>query len=305
MTGFIVLDKPQNMTSFSAVKKVRWCFGEKKAGHCGTLDPMATGVLPVMLGGATKFLDYLPDEGKCYTAGFRLGIRTSTLDITGDILEEKPVTCSRLDVEKALEPFRGEILQVPPMYSALKQDGVRLYELARKGQEVERKARPVTIRSLELLTDHSLNPDEYFLAVSCSKGTYIRTLIDDIGTALGCGAVMTSLRRTETCGFTLKDTVTLEQLEDSGRDPGLLESMLIPVDTALSVYPALGITAKQTVRFSNGGSLDLDRVYALKDKDPADHTLYRVYSHDREFLGLGELNREDHSLQVKRIFVRR
>lgn len=304
MTGILVLDKPQGMTSFSAVKKVRWLSGEKKAGHCGTLDPMATGVLPVMLGGATKFLDYLPDEGKRYTAGFRLGVRTNTLDITGDILEEKPVTCSRREVEEALGPFRGDIFQVPPMYSALKQDGVRLYELAREGKEVERQARPVTIRSLELLPGQPSHPDEYFLSVSCSKGTYIRTLIDDIGTALGCGAVMTSLRRTETCGFSLDDAVTLEQLEKSG-SPETLEKRLVPVDQALSSYPALGITPKQTVRFSNGGSLDLDRVYALRDKTPEDHSLYRVYSNTREFLGLGEIDREDHCLSVKRIFVRR
>lgn len=304
MTGILVLDKPQGMTSFSAVKKVRWLSKEKKAGHCGTLDPMATGVLPVMLGGATKFLDYLPDEGKQYTAGFQLGLRTNTLDITGDILEENPVTCSRREVEEALGPFRGEILQVPPMYSALKQDGVRLYELARKGQEVERKARPVTIRSLELLPNQSANPDEYFISVSCSKGTYIRTLIDDIGTALGCGACMTSLRRTETCGFSLDNAVTLEQLEKIG-SPEALSKILIPVDQALSAYPALGITPKQTIRFSNGGSLDLDRVYALRGKTPEDHSLYRVYSNDREFLGLGEISLEDHCLLVKRIFVRR
>lgn len=304
MTGIIVLDKPAGMTSFAAVKKVRWCAGEKKAGHCGTLDPMATGVLPIMLGGATKFLDYLPEEEKCYTAGFRLGIRTDTLDITGDILEEHPVTCSRAEVEQALEPFRGEILQVPPMYSALKQDGVRLYELARKGQEVERKARPVTIRSLELLPQSGENTSEYVLSVSCSKGTYIRTLIDDLGTALGCGAVMTSLRRTATCGFSADEAVTVETLEKA-REAETLSQYLIPLDRALSRYPAVGITPKQSVRFSNGGALDLERVYAFRKQLPENGTLYRVYSNTREFLGLGETDRETGTLAVKRIFVRR
>lgn len=304
MTGIVVLDKPEGMTSFATVKKVRWCFGEKKAGHCGTLDPMATGVLPIMLGGATKFLDYLPDEGKCYTAGFRLGLRTNTLDITGDVLEEHTVTCSHDEVKQALEPFRGEILQVPPMYSALKKDGVRLYELARKGQEVEREARPVTIRSLELLPQTGENPDEYFLTVSCSKGTYIRTLIDDIGSALGCGAVMTSLRRTASCGFSIEEAVTLEELEQA-REEDSLEKYLVPLDRALSRYPAVGITPKQSVRFSNGGALDLERVYAFRKGPPEDGSVYRVYSNNREFLGLGETDRETGSLSVKRIFVRR
>lgn len=304
MTGIIVLDKPAGMTSFAAVKKVRWCAGEKKAGHCGTLDPMATGVLPIMLGGATKFLDYLPEEEKCYTAGFRLGIRTDTLDITGDVLEEHPVTCTRAEVEQALEPFRGEILQVPPMYSALKQDGVRLYELARKGQEVERKARPVTIRSLELLPQSGKNTSEYVLSVSCSKGTYIRTLIDDLGTALGCGAVMTSLRRTATCGFSADEAVTVETLEKA-REAETLSQYLVPLDRALSRYPAVGITPKQSVRFSNGGALDLERVYAFRKQLPENGTLYRVYSNTREFLGLGETDRETGTLSVKRIFVRR
>lgn len=304
MTGIIVLDKPVGMTSFAAVKKVRWCAGEKKAGHCGTLDPMATGVLPIMLGGATKFLDYLPEEEKCYTAGFRLGIRTDTLDITGDVLEEHPVTCTRAEVEQALEPFRGEILQVPPMYSALKQDGVRLYELARKGQEVERKARPVTIRSLELLPQSGKNTSEYVLSVSCSKGTYIRTLIDDLGTALGCGAVMTSLRRTATCGFSADEAVTVETLEKA-REAETLSQYLVPLDRALSRYPAVGITPKQSVRFSNGGALDLERVYAFRKQLPENGTLYRVYSNTREFLGLGETDRETGTLSVKRIFVRR
>lgn len=304
MTGIIVLDKPAGMTSFAAVKKVRWCAGEKKAGHCGTLDPMATGVLPIMLGGATKFLDYLPEEEKCYTAGFRLGIRTDTLDITGDVLEEHPVTCTRAEVEQALEPFCGEILQVPPMYSALKQDGVRLYELARKGQEVERKARSVTIRSLELLPQSGENTNEYVLSVSCSKGTYIRTLIDDLGTALGCGAVMTSLRRTATCGFSADEAVTVETLEKA-REAETLSQYLIPLDRALSRYPAVGITPKQSVRFSNGGALDLERVYAFRKQLPENSTLYRVYSNTHEFLGLGETDRETGTLSVKRIFVRR
>ena len=302
MTGILVLDKPEGMTSFSAVKKVRWCVREKKAGHAGTLDPMATGVLPVMLGGATRFLEFFPDEGKEYIASFRLGIRTDTLDITGTVLEERPVTCGRSDVEAVLGTFRGEIFQVPPMYSALKKVGVRLYDLARQGIEVEREARPVTIRSLELLPDEGTNTNEYRIAVSCSKGTYIRTLVDDIGNALGCGAVMTALRRTATCGFTLDNAVSVEELEQA-REEGGAENFLIPLDRALERFPEVTVSEKQAIRFHNGGSLSLSRIERFRrEPAPAQLAIYRIYGPSRDFLGLGETDSVTGDMLVRRIY---
>ena len=198
MTGIICINKGKDITSFGVVSKVRGITCEKKAGHTGTLDPMATGVLPIMLGGATRFLNYLPDSDKGYRAKFLLGKTTDTLDITGEVTGEYDVAASIDDVESALVEFRGEIEQIPPMYSAVSVDGQRLYDLARKGIEVERQARKVEIKELSLCRELSNeNENIYTIDVLCSKGTYIRTLIDDLGKKLGCGAVMTELERLE------------------------------------------------------------------------------------------------------------
>ena len=187
MTGIICIDKEQGRTSFSVCAEIRRITGQKKCGHMGTLDPLATGVLPVMLGGATRFLDYYPGSDKGYRARFLLGKTTDTLDITGSITGEYPVNCSADDVAKALESFKGDITQIPPMYSAVSVGGKRLYELARQGENIERPSRQVTVRSIELISaDENIN--EYEIDVLCSKGTYIRTLIDDLGKVLGCGA---------------------------------------------------------------------------------------------------------------------
>ncbi len=210
MTGFINLYKPSGMTSFRCVSKVRGITGEKKAGHCGTLDPLAEGVLPIMLGGATRFLEFLPDSTKRYTAVMRLGLTTDTLDITGEVKTESPVSCGLEDILAVAEKYRGDILQVPPMFSALNKDGVKLYKLARKGVEVEREARPATISSLEI--SEAPGENEYTLDIECSSGTYVRTLIDDIGRDLGCGAVMTSLIRTAAAGFEISSSYPSKRL---------------------------------------------------------------------------------------------
>lgn len=295
MTGIIILDKPENITSFGAVARVRRICGEKKCGHSGTLDPMATGVMTVMLGGATRFCELLPSHDKEYVASFRLGTVTDTLDITGKVLETRPVSSSKQDVADALESFVGEISQLPPMYSAVSVNGQRLYDLARKGIEVERQARTVTVYSSELLEgDESAN--EYTVSVSCSSGTYIRTLIDDIGKKLGCGAVMTALRRTKANGFSVSNAVTVEKLEEAAKN-GTLDSLLIPVEKALDIYPSVQVTEAQAKRFSNGGELDLNRIRCAKMTG-----YYKVFDPEGRFIGLGEIN-DPETLKVKRVYV--
>ncbi|HIT52680.1 MAG TPA: tRNA pseudouridine(55) synthase TruB [Candidatus Fimivicinus intestinavium] len=296
MTGIICLDKQEHMTSFSAVARARRIAGEKKAGHAGTLDPMATGVLPVLFGGATRFLDFLPVHDKGYHACIRLGLTTDTLDTTGAVLTRSEACVTIAQAEQALCAFRGEILQVPPMYSALSKDGVRLYELARRGEEVERPARPVTIRRLEL-TAFDEQAQELEIDVLCSKGTYIRTLADDLGRALGCGAVLSALRRTYAAGFSLEDCITLEGLT-SLAEQGALAQCVIPLERALEPYPALAVTGAQAVRFANGGALDAQR---LRFGGQRQAGLYRVYGPQGVFLGLGELPEDEKELHVRRV----
>ncbi len=295
MTGIICLDKQEHMTSFSAVARTRRITGEKKAGHAGTLDPMATGILPVLLGGATRFMEFLPVHDKGYRARIQLGMTTDTLDTTGTVLTRSGVRVSKAQVEQALAAFRGDILQVPPMYSALSKNGVRLYELARRGEEVERQARPVTIYRLEL-TEFDGQTQECTLNVLCSKGTYIRSLADDLGRMLGCGAVMSGLRRTYAAGFSLEDCVTLDTLSELAQQ-GKLSQCMIPLERALAAYPSLSVTQAQAVRFANGGALDADRLRFAEKRDG----LFRVYSPDERFLGLGELLPEERELKVRRV----
>lgn len=295
MTGIICLDKQEHMTSFSAVARARRITGEKKAGHAGTLDPMATGILPVLFGGATRFMEFLPVHDKGYRARIQLGMTTDTLDTTGTVLTRSGVRVSKAQVEQALAAFRGDILQVPPMYSALSKNGVRLYELARRGEEVERQARPVTIYRLEL-TEFDGQTQECTLSVLCSKGTYIRSLADDLGRLLGCGAVMSGLRRTYAAGFSLEDCVTLDTLSELAQQ-GKLSQCMIPLERVLAAYPSLSVTQAQAVRFANGGALDADRLRFAEKRDG----LFRVYSPDERFLGLGELLPGERELKVRRV----
>lgn len=298
MTGIICVNKEKDITSFGVCAKMRGILKEKKVGHTGTLDPMATGVLPVMVGGATRFLDYLPESDKGYRAEFLLGKTTDTLDITGTVMSENEVHIKKADVENVLGKFRGVIKQLPPMYSAVSVNGKRLYDLARQGIEVQRQEREIEIKKLVLV---SCNESEYtyVIDVFCSKGTYIRTLIDDIGKELGCGAVMTKLQRTSAMGFTLDDCKTLgelQQLKDS--DMGF-DSVILPLEKALAVYDRVVISPAQTVRFQNGGALDLARV----KKKLILNMIYRVYSPENEFLGLGKA--ENEQLKVQKLLVNR
>ena len=295
MTGIIPLKKGENMTSFLAVKRVRGIVGEKKCGHTGTLDPMATGVLPVALGGATRFIELLPTHKKAYKATFKLGLKTDTLDIWGTVIEESGKAASFNELVEILPQFRGIIKQTPPMYSALKKDGVRLYELARQGIEVEREERECEIFVLEI---EQISENEFSLYTECSAGTYIRSLIGDIGDALNTGATMTSLNRTYACGIAESECITLEELEKY-RDNNELEKIIVPVDKMLEVYPKISVTKAQGVRFKNGGELLKSRI---KGEVPCG--LVRVYC-ENEFLGLGEALTESENLTVKRVYVER
>ena len=295
MTGIILLDKPNNMTSFSAVNRVRRLLSVKKAGHTGTLDPMATGVLPIALSNCTRFIDLLPVHDKGYVATARLGVTTDTLDSTGTVLSESEVNVTRVQLESVLEKYTGEIEQIPPMYSAISKDGKRLYELARQGIEIEREARKITIYSLSL---GSFDGDCFSISVECSAGTYIRSLIDDIGKDLGCGAIMTDLRRTSANGFSISNCVTLEELEKAVND-GTADKYITPIEKCFGTYPEIVVTEGQAKRFSNGGELSRDRL-----KDNISDGIYRVYSPDRLFLGLGEIEKDGEVLKVRRVFVR-
>lgn len=294
MTGIILIDKPQNMTSFSAANRVRRILGVKKAGHTGTLDPMATGVLPIALSNSTRFIELLPVHDKEYLASARLGITTDTLDITGAVLSKSPVSVTSEQLYSAVKKFTGDIMQTPPMYSAIKKDGRRLYDLARQGVEVEREARRVTIHNLDII---SFENNEFTFTVSCSAGTYVRSLCDDIGKILGCGAVMTSLRRTSANGFSVSECITLSELENAvGNNE--TKKHVKPIDSCFSCYEKITVTEPQAARFHNGGSLLLER---LKKQYAAG--LYRVYSPKNEFLGLGEVRNGEDSLFVRRVFV--
>lgn len=295
MTGFVFLNKDEGMTSFFAASRLRKIFGIKKIGHTGTLDPMATGVLPVAVGGATRFIELIPNHDKAYTATFRLGLTTDTLDITGEVLSHSEVKATKADVEKVLESFRGEIKQLPPMYSAIKKDGVRLYELARQGIEVEREERLVTIYSLEL-TNAEEEKNEYEITVHCSKGTYIRSLISDIGDALGCGGTMTALKRIKSNGVTIDKCYTLAELSEM-KEKGTLSEALQGVDTFIS-YDKIKVSEAQAKRFSNGGALDCNRFGGKKKAG-----LYSVYSPEGKFLGVGEIDKDITQLSVKRVLT--
>lgn len=290
MTGIIPLKKGENITSFFAVNKVRRIIGEKKCGHTGTLDPNATGVLPIAVGGATRFIELLPTHKKAYKATFKTGFCTDTLDIWGTVTDTFDKKVSFEEIEKATAEFKGEIMQLPPMYSAIKRDGVRLYELARQGIEVERTPRQCEI--YELVVSEAEN-GEYSLYCECSAGTYIRTLINDIGEKLGCGATMTSLCRTFACGIELSECFTLEELTEL-KEKGEIEKAVIPLEKLLLEYPEIHVSENQAKRFSNGGSLMRERLRNL-----GENGIYRVYGNG-EFLGLGELTETD--LLVKRVY---
>jgi len=274
--GIIVIDKPQDWTSMDVCAKLRGLFHEKRIGHAGTLDPMATGVLPVFVGRATRAVEFASEGDKEYLAGLRLGTVTDTQDTSGRVLEEHTVSVTREELEAALAPFRGEIQQLPPMYSAIKVNGKKLYELARKGREVERKPRAITIHSLVVEGQESAT--DFLIRVRCSKGTYVRTLCHDIGQALGCGGTMYSLRRTMAAGFTLEDALPLEQVLQA-EDPA---SLLLGVDAYFAGRPVLILKPAAEKKVRNGMTL------VLPDAPSAGE--YRVYSEAGEFLALSRVS---------------
>ena len=268
--GIVIIDKPADWTSMDVCAKIRGILREKRVGHGGTLDPMATGVLPVFVGQATRAVEFAENGKKEYVAGLRLGLVTNTQDTSGETLESHPVTVSPADVEQAMAAFLGDIQQIPPMYSAIKINGQKLYDLARKGKTVERKPRSITIYELEPL--EQVNETDYLIRCVCSKGTYIRTLCHDIGQALGCGAALCSLRRTMAAGFTLDQAVTIEDVQAKG------ESLLLPTDRFFDEYPALTLTdARQEKMCRCGNPLHLQGVK---------NGTYRVYGANGDFLCL-------------------
>lgn len=302
MNGVIILDKPTDFTSFDAVAVARGLTHERKIGHTGTLDPMATGVLPLLLGQCTKAADLLPDTSKEYRASFRLGERRDTGDITGTVVEQSDVAVTKAQLEKALEGFRGEIEQIPPMYSAVSVNGKRLYELARKGIEVERKPRRITISRLEL-ESYNETTREGVLVAACSKGTYIRVLIEDIAKAAGTCGVMTALRRTVACGFSEKDAVSLDKLKKLAVE-GKIAEALRPVEGLFSEYPAVRISPAQAKRYLNGGGLSLERL-RMSGIELKNGMRMRIYESDRRFLGLATADLERGELRFLKLFVER
>lgn len=272
MDGIVIVDKPTGWTSQDVVSKLRGVFKTRRIGHGGTLDPMATGVLPVFVGRATRAVEFFEHAEKTYEATLRLGISTDTEDITGEILEEKPVNVTEEQLLETLSRFRGDIFQIPPMYSAIKINGQKLCDLARKGREVERKPRPVTIYALDCLSFEGTTAK---LRIHCSKGTYIRTLCKDIGAALGCGGTMEALRRVTAGDYEISKAVTMEALIKA-EDPG---AFLLPTDSLFASYPAVTLTEKQTLRCRNGNQFSVAM-------EPG---TYRAYSPEGEFLMLARV----------------
>ena len=271
MNGIVIVDKPQGWTSQDVTARLRRVFNTRRIGHGGTLDPMATGVLPVFVGRATRGVEFFEHAEKTYETVLRLGITTDTEDISGTVLTEQDAFVTGEQLEEVLANFRGEILQVPPMYSALKVGGQKLVDLARKGKEVERQPRPITIHELRLL---GMDADGIHLRVRCSKGTYIRTLCKDIGEALGCGGCMAALRRVQAGEYTIDEAVPLQTLLET-EDP---EPYLRPVDTMFRQYDAITLTEKQELRCRNGNSFSI----TLPDGT------YRAYGKNGEFLALSK-----------------
>ena len=273
MNGIIIIDKPQEWTSNDVVSRLRRVFNTRRIGHGGTLDPMATGVLPVFVGRATRGVEFFEHAEKVYETTVRFGLTTDTEDITGKTITETAVSLTGDELQAVLPKFRGDILQVPPMYSAIKVNGQKLYDLARKGREVERQPRPITIHELQLL---EFSGNEARLRVRCSKGTYIRTLCKDIGEALGCGGCMAALRRVEAGEYTLEGAIPLRELLDISERGEDVEHLLRPVDTMFASHEKLGLNEKQARLVKNGNAFA---------SDCPDGT-YRVYAPDGEFLAL-------------------
>ena len=297
MNGILCMNKPQDFTSFDVIGKLRGILHMKRLGHTGTLDPMATGVLPILVGTATKACDILPNQDKTYQATVVFGKATDTLDIWGKPLQDYPEQhVTEAALRAVLPEFLGDITQLPPMYSAVSVNGKRLYELARKGETVERPTRTVHIDAIPL-DAFDETQQTATLTVSCGKGTYIRTLLSDIGQRLGGDAVMTALTRTAACGYPLQDCLTFEQVTAAMAD-GTLEEHLLPTDSLFSSYPKLRLNAAQERMFCNGVKLDLNR---LRNLQP-DQDIYTVYGATGTFLGTALADRTQQELRIGKRF---
>ena len=291
MNGILNIFKPKGMSSFDVVRVVKKVAKTGKVGHTGTLDPEATGVLPVCIGRATKIIDYIMDSEKVYEVTFKLGIRTTTYDLEGEILEERdPSNLKNEDILDVVKGFIGEYSQVPPMYSALKKNGVRLYELARKGIEVEREGRPITIYDIK---DIEINLPYISMEVTCSKGTYIRSLCYDIGEELKVGACMTELRRTETSCFHERDSINIKDLTSEN-----IHNYIISIEDALKSYPKLKVNEGFSKLLINGVRV-MDR--RLTNEKIDNNILYRVYDENDKFLGLGK--RELNGFKIEKLLI--
>jgi tRNA pseudouridine55 synthase len=287
VNGVLLLDKPLGFSSNQALQKVKWLYQAAKAGHTGTLDPLATGLLPVCLGEATKFAQYITDADKTYFATIKLGATTTTGDAEGEVLTTAPVNVTSSQFAAATQQFKGEISQMPPMYSALKHEGKALYEYAREGVDIERQPRLIAIKNISLNT---FNVDVATITVTCSKGTYIRTLAEDIGAALGCGAHLIGLRRIETAGYLLPQAVTIEQLEALPMEART--ALLLPVDSAIESLPVVTLSADAAFYIMQG--------QAVWQAGKISHGDLRLYDENNRFLGLGFLQ-NDGKIAPKRL----
>lgn len=306
INGVINIYKIKGFTSHDVVAKLRGILKQKKIGHTGTLDPDATGVLPVCLGSATKLCDMLTEKEKEYIAKVRLGVTTDTQDMTGTVLKERPVEATEEMVKEALASFVGNYDQIPPMYSALKVNGKKLYELAREGKEVERKARPVVIHSIEVL---EMALPHLTIKVGCSKGTYIRTLCHDLGEKLGCGAAMAALERTRSGQFSLDSAITLENLEKTLKEAGekreeVIQSLIIPVDHMFFECKELQLKTQWERLVQNGNSFEEQNLREdFWEKNREDKERYRVYIGEKRFMGIYEYRKKERKFFPVKMFM--
>jgi len=306
INGVINIYKIKGFTSHDVVAKLRGMLRQKKIGHTGTLDPDATGVLPVCLGSATKLCDMLTDKEKEYIAKVQLGVTTDTQDMTGTVLRESTVEVTEEDVKNVLQSFIGAYDQIPPMYSALKVNGKKLYELAREGKEIERKARPVIIHYIEIL---DMQLPQITIKVGCSKGTYIRTLCHDVGEKLGCGAAMAALERTKSGQFSLDRAITLAELEEKLKAAGenrdeVLDMLVIPVDKMFSELQELRLLPEWERLVQNGNSFEERNVRKdFQSKERDDKSQYRVYIGEDTFMGVYEYRKSEKRFSPVKMFI--
>lgn len=295
LNGIIIINKPKGFTSFDVIAKLRGMLHIKRLGHAGTLDPMATGVLPIFVGKATRACDILPNNEKSYKAGFKFGSKTDTQDITGNVIFEENSCVTRDELNDKIKMFLGEIEQLPPMYSAVSVGGKRLYELAREGKEIERRPRKIYVKGIEITEFDDISQTGE-LEIHCSKGTYIRTIINDLGEALGTGGVLTSLVRTSSSGYNISQSHTLDEVQSIIDNGDGIEKIMYPIDSAFYLYEKVVLNTKLTRLYKNGVRLRLEQACVNGGNT------YRVYGSDNEFLGLGFADGQANEFVIKKNF---